>query len=415
LGGALGGVFVGLIAPHIFSGFWEFWLAATACFILFPVLLFRERDSWLERSELWVPLAIVLYGWLVAVRIDVTELLRWQVWLVGTIATVSLLYGMIVISKRSPANGEIKPAARITRVVLVACVVIASFTLLSYTFGIDQHKVWTERNFYGVLAVVMTDEEDHNSSRLLRRYSLIHGRTVHGFQIDDPGYRQIPTLYYASPTGIGIAFRNHSRRLSSDPSQRNLNVGLIGLGVGTISAYAEANDKFRYYELNDAVTRLAEGKKGFFSFLTLSPAPVTVVPGDARISLERELEAGKRQKFDICVLDAFNSDAIPTHLLTMQAMELYLAHLRDEHSILAIHASNQSVDLVPVVATLAQHFRLQMKDIVTQRGLPVDWILLSRDAKFFSRPEVMAAKGEITTRRVPLWTDDYSNVFQILR
>ncbi len=131
---------------------------------------------------------------------------------------------------------------------------------------------------------------------------------------------------------------------------------MIGLGIGTLSAYAQSGDNFRYYELNDAVTRLAEGENGYFNFLELSPAPVTVIPGDGRISLERELEAGEAQKFDICVIDAFNSDAIPMHLLTTQAVELYLAHLRDEHSILAVQMSNRNVNLVPVVAALANIF-----------------------------------------------------------
>jgi hypothetical protein len=336
-------------------------------------------------------------------------------WLVGAMATIGLIYGMAVISKRRrDLSIEIKPATRITRIVLVACVALVSYTLLDYIYVLYHLKIWMARNFYGVLAV----EDAHKISPVLRGHTLVHGRTFHGFQIDQPGYRRVPTLYYAAPTGIGIAFRNHSRRLSPIVSQRNLNVGVIGLGIGTLSAYAQPGDNFRYYELNDAVTRLAQGEHGYFDFLQLSPAPVTVVPGDGRISMERELLAGESQKFDICVLDAFNSDSIPTHLLTTQAIEVYLGHLHDEHSILAVHMSNRSVDLVPVVAAIAEHFHLMTTRIVTEKEgimFASEWMLLSRDLDFFSRPEVVAHKSEIPSRRVPLWTDDYSNVLQILR
>jgi hypothetical protein len=415
LGGALGGVFVSLIAPHIFPGFWEFWLAVTACFILLPVLLFRDRDSWLARTEVWVPLAVVLFGWLVSVRINLTTLLPWQIWLVGILATGSLFYGVVVIVQRRGRVVEATtPATRITRIVLLTSVLLVSYMLVDYIYVLYHRKIWMARNFYGVLAV----EDARKIPPFLQVHTLVHGRTLHGFQIDEPKLRRVPTLYYATPTGIGIAFRNHSRRLSPDPSQRNLKVGVIGLGIGTLSAYAQPGDNFRYYELNDAVTRLAEGEHGYFHFLELSPAPVTVVPGDGRISLERELQAGEPQEFDICVIDAFNSDAIPVHLLTKQAMELYLRHLHDEHSILAVHLTNRNVDLVPVVATLAEHFHLKMKHIITDRAGVVfdsEWMLLSRDADFFARPEVVASRGEIPPRRVPLWTDDYSNVFQLLR
>ncbi len=214
LGGALGGVFVSLIAPHIFPGFWEFWIAVTACFILLPVLLFRERDSWLARTDIWVPLAIVLYGWLVAVRINLALLQPWQMWLVGSLATVSLAYGVAVIMKRrGTVSEDTKPATRITRIVLVTCVALVSYTLLDYIYVLYHLKIWMARNFYGVLAV----EDAHKISPVLRGRTLVHGRTIHGFQIDEPGYRRVPTLYFATPTGIGVAFRNHSRRLSPDP------------------------------------------------------------------------------------------------------------------------------------------------------------------------------------------------------
>jgi len=250
-----------------------------------------------------------------------------------------------------------------------------------------------------------------------RGYSLVHGVTLHGFQFEAPGSARVPTSYFSHTSGVGLAFQNHYRTTS--PDQQPVNLGVIGLGIGTIAAYGRAGDHLRFYEINDRVIRIARGEYGHFSYLSGCPAAVTVVPGDARISLERELQSGQKQNFDILVVDAFSSDAIPVHLLTVEAMQLYLQHLRDEHSVIAFHISNKSLDLVPVVTRLAEHFGLGTERVVSLGGSPTfsnsEWMLVSRDGDFFKRPELRAAARTIPIRRLPLWTDDYSNLAQILR
>jgi hypothetical protein len=218
-------------------------------------------------------------------------------------------------------------------------------------------------------------------------------------------------MYYGVNTGVGRALAElHERK-------RQLRVGLVGLGVGTLAAYGRAGDMFRFYEINDNVEALA---REHFTFLKDSPADVEVITGDARLSLEHE----PPQEFDLLVLDAFSGDAIPTHLLTREAMDVCLQHVRPD-GLIAVHISNLHFDLRPVTDALAESCGLSAvtlnapgtKDPETGQQSPVDpssvWVLLSRDAAALKSPrftEIAAAKQE---RRV-LWTDDFSNLFEVL-
>jgi hypothetical protein len=259
------------------------------------------------------------------------------------------------------------------------------------------------RNFYGVLQVEVDDRDD---AIVLR-----HGRVMHGLQLRTPGEQRTPTMYYGVNTGVGRALAELRGR------KPMLRVGLVGLGVGTLAAYGQAGDEFRFYEINDNVERLAQEH---FTFLKDSAADVEIVMGDARLSLEHE----PPQEFDLLVLDAFSGDAIPTHLLTREAMGVCLRHVRPD-GLIAIHISNLHFDLRPVTDALAESCGLTAvtlnapgtKDPETGQQSPVDpssiWVLLSRDAAALKSPrftEIAAANQE---RRV-LWTDDFSNLFEVL-
>jgi len=410
LGGALGGVFVSLVAPHIFPGFWEFWLAIFACIGLMLTFVIRDPGSWLRRTSIWIPVALVLLALTCALRIRAGSFRPWHSFMF-VLGVAALAYGLWNMRRKNGVITFPSPLAlRLTRVALVGCAAaVASVCILGVAAGY-RARVWSGRNFYGVLAI------NHYTDGH-RGYSLAHGRTLHGFQLEAPGSERIPTTYYSRESGVGLAFQNQQRLISRE--HQSVNVGAIGLGIGTISAYGRAGDHFRFYEINDRVIRIARGEYGHFSYLSGCPAAVTIVPGDARISLERELQSGQKQDFDILVVDAFSGDAIPVHLLTAEAMQLYLKHLRDEHSVLAIHISNRSLDLVPVVARLAENFGLKMERVETAGdGLLVarsEWMLLSRDPGFFDRPQMRSAAQTIEARRVQLWTDDYSNLAQLLR
>jgi hypothetical protein len=203
-----------------------------------------------------------------------------------------------------------------------------------------------------------------------------------------------------------------------------MRVGAIGLGIGTIASYSRPGDVYRFYEINPAVIRLAQGKGGYFSYLSDAPAQIEVAAGDARLSLEAEAARGDFQKFDVLLVDAFNGDSIPVHLLTKEAMALYLSHLRGSESVIAVHVTNRAIDLGPAVAGLAQTYGLKATSVrAPDRGgifLENEFILLTR-GKALDTPEVQRAGHPMLQdpgHRVPenrIWTDDYSNVVRLLR
>jgi spermidine synthase len=285
-----------------------------------------------------------------------------------------------------------------------------------YTGG---HALYRSRNFYGALAVNAAVLPDGT-----RYLQLVHGRTEHGNQLHTmSAERYIPTSYYSERSGAGVILRALQKRM---PSMR---VGTIGLGVGTISAYARPGDLFRFYEINPTVIQIAESRpEPWFDFVPRARrlgAQVEFVLGDARLSLEQELRQSKRNDYDVFIVDAFNGDSIPVHLLTVEAMELYLQHLRDEDSVIALHISNRAVDLRRIAAGFVDRLHLHAIWVVAPNQNAVhhrsDWVLLSRSVRFARLPEVAAAgiglrnAMDMTHSRGPvLWTDDFSNVWEVL-
>ncbi len=263
----------------------------------------------------------------------------------------------------------------------------------------DSNAVAVTRNFYGVLKVCKSVEEGADE-QLLR---LAHGRITHGIQFVSPEKRRTPTSYYAHCTGIGQVMQH----LGSDQPHH---IGVVGLGTGTMAAYGQAGDRVRLYEINPKVVELA---REHFSFLKDCPAEQTIVVGDARLSLEFE----QPQQFDVLVLDAFSGDAIPVHLLTQEALDVYLSHLKSD-GILACHISNLHFNLQPVITGLANSRDLS---VAVQRNQPEAqsaalasiWALMARSPERLE--EVM--QGETVKPPVgrPItWTDNRSNLLEVL-
>lgn len=265
------------------------------------------------------------------------------------------------------------------------------------------------RNFYGTLEVIEpTETESRERHRLL-----VHGATTHGLQLTDPARTRIPTTYYATTSGVGRAVASLG---AGDGWLEPHSIGLVGLGVGTLATYAREGDSLRIYEINPAIRDLARDR---FSYLDECSATVEVVMGDARLSMERELTAGTPQAFDLLALDAFSSDAIPVHLLTREAFEIYLGHLAPE-GILAIHISNRYLDLAPVVERLADHFQLEVVSVNDSGGdewwiYSSTWMLLSRHRSALEREEIAEASDPCGKGSgCELWTDDFASVWSIL-
>ncbi len=274
--------------------------------------------------------------------------------------------------------------------------------------GFQQASVAATRNFYGVLQVEAAAEQDPERQGRF----LIVGRIAHGFQFALPEKRRQPTMYFDEQSGIGITLRNM-------PRTGPLRVGVVGLGVGALAAYGNAGDYYRFYEINPEVCRLANE---YFTFLQDCPAKTDVVLGDARLSLEQELQQGQSHHFDLVVMDAFSGDAIPTHLVTDEAISLYLRHLRPD-GVLAINISNHHLDMGPVLDRLCEHHQLDHLRIVigadsSRYRSASDWWIATKNREFLAQaPLQAAAQGELgqVVAQVPLWTDQYNNLFQILK
>lgn len=350
IGGALGGIFVGVVAPRIFTDFTELHIGLWMCFILG---LFALR-------------------------------------------TVSMPYRSL----------KYKSVARVMVVVEPLMAVILG--LMLYEHGNRQHvgQVSACRNFYGVLRVSYG-----NTNVVSRTYrTLQSGRIQHGAQFVSGDLRRIPTTYYGDKSGVGVAIR-------SFPANSSLHVGTVGLGVGTIAAYARPGDHYCFYEINPMVIRLANK---FFTYTTDCRAECDIVPGDARISMERE----ESRQFDLLAIDAFTSDAIPVHLLTREAFLLYLRHLADR-GILAIHITNRYLDLEPVVQAIADDLHLSTAFINSgpspwerkDQLNPSIWMLLARYRDLLDvEPIRSATKKPVRTvsRNRMVWTDDYNDLFKAL-
>ena len=343
LGGALGGVFVALIAPHVFRDTLELPLGIVAVIVLVLVVLYRDPKSPVYHGKMPV---------------------RWAVAFMLLAATIGML------------GQKYFESAREARVML--------------------------RNFYAGLKV--TD----SGSGIYEERRLTHGTITHGMQFLTPERRRWPTTYYGRNSGAGLAVTELGR---SD----FLKVGVVGLGTGTFAAYGRKGDTFRIYEINPQVLALATTEFTYLRDTGQAGATVEIALGDARLSLAAE----PPQKFDLLVLDAFSSDSIPVHLLTREAFALYFHHL-SPRGVLAVHISNRYLNLKPVVKEAAKFYgkeaRLFDSDEIDYVGVySSDWILVAQDPKFFDAEAIKLAAEKFETSPIRMWTDDFSDLYQILK
>jgi SAM-dependent methyltransferase len=330
LGGALGGFFVGFVAPHFFNTYYEFGLGLVVT-VLLAVYVVR-------RMPLFVPLLVVCAGGFTA------------------------------------------------------------YHVYHYVDSLSRNTLVMKRNFYGTLRVRDTGSGDDAVRRLM------HGVIMHGEQYLTGKRRTEPTSYYGPSSGVGLAIRT----LGTRP----LRVAVIGLGTGTLATYGRPGDVYRFYEINPAVVEIARTQ---FSYLSDSKAKVETVLGDARLTMEREAPQG----YDVIAIDAFSSDAIPVHLITREAMRAYLQHLKPD-GVIAFHVTNRFLRLSPVVKQIAdeQHLRtaLVVDDAEETDYSRTDWVLVTRNDKLLADKDIAKATSSIDPiPGLAVWTDDYNNLFRILK
>jgi SAM-dependent methyltransferase len=268
-----------------------------------------------------------------------------------------------------------------------------------------------ERDFYGVVRT-----RDREVEGVTYR-AMYHGGIIHGGQLQGDQYKNTPSDYFGPGSGYGRLFAAMNEQR---PQPRR--VGIIGLGAGVVAAYGRAGDEVVFYEISQKVVEIEQRE---FRFLRESPATVQpVVMGDGRLSLERELRAGNARRYDVLGIDAFSGDSIPMHLVTREAMQLYLKHLAPD-GVIVFQATNRYIDIMPVVKRHANELGL---DAVLVSDIPAssiganywlsstDQILVTRDKSLLAHPRIAEAASEIRDRPdLPTFTDAHHNLVRILK
>lgn len=356
IGGVFGGVFVTVFAPLIFNGYWELHISLVACVLLILSVIRKEKE--------------------------------------GVKGSKKIL---------------IKRALYYVPVLLLAAI------LVLHPLQYHRNSVFSDRNFYGAIRVERKKVKKPPSNV----HFLMYGITTHGFQFTENEYRDVPTCYYGAQSGAGIALLNHPNKLAG----KGLKVAAVGLGIGTVAAYGQEGDFFHFIEINPKIIDLAEGKNGYFTYLADTEANYEILTGDGRLVLEQLTITGiaPPDRYDVLILDAFSSDAVPIHLLTKEAFALYFNVLKDD-GILAAHTSNRTLAVAWVIIKQAMDEHIPSAVIITD-GNPYtfssEWTLITNNASFLKLPDVAEniVPYELFAKRyrLHLWTDRYSNIFEIIK
>lgn len=399
-GGALGGLFVALVAPRVFTNYWESPIAIVGVAML---ALFTTRDRSAKRRlagaalGLAASIAIVLAS--ATPPFDTVRAAlpaQASTWTTAALLLMAALALGIATWRRWPTA------------IVVAAVACSGFYAWRYVRFLSDDTLHASRNFYGTLRVKQSAAGAWQERRLM------HGVILHGDQYTASDKRRMATSYYGPGSGVVLALK----QLGAD---RPIDVAMVGLGAGTLTAWGRPGDRYRIYELDPDVTRVAQH---WFTYLADSAAETRIVLGDARLSMERELDGsggtGTPILYDVIAVDAFSSDSIPVHLITREALSVYRRHLKPD-GVVAFHVSNRYLQLAPVVAQLADDAGVFAVNVVDE---PADdntyssseWVLVTANEAFLDRDAVMDASVDVDPMPgLPIWTDQFNNLFKILK
>lgn len=484
IGGAIGSALVSLVAPFVFEGIWEWLFGLTISIFIFCCLLFhwRYRDhdvTGYQKRYLYFAIPTLLVGGMILwqsshLPLKLASILHASTPVVGSDVTAAdssnsfendagesdtqsefsapshllplwaAIIGMIFFANLALLGGweylHTSPGSPFLRrlVINAAALVFSGFYLhdilqfapkevfkkvqVADQFTVTDTNVWRGRNFYGALTIEQSENPNFPEEN---KRTLQHGRITHGAQMMEPPGRSQATTYYSQSSGVAIAIDHVSRR----PKVR---IGAIGLGTGTLAAFAarESSEsstskdnrpfELTIYEINPLVVSLSEGKDPWFTYVQdarARGANVKIVLGDARLMMERQ----EPNEFDVIAVDAFSGDAIPTHLLTDEAMKIYMGHLRsDGTGILAIHISNRYLDLEPICKALASKYGFQARaieadDETDTNAYSSTWVLLTKDDSLTGQLDDTTSNARtLSAKQGILWTDAYSSLYEVL-
>lgn len=390
-GGVLGGIFAALVAPHVFTTTFEFPLLILLSLLCRPGLLLARAQPlrWPRIGLIAFASFLVIGGYMLGTAIGFISQSR-----IYLILLISVVCGGLLLIRKWP---EHDPA-------LVLVMIVAAALAPA-----DHQLIYAERSFFGNHKVMLTEDGAYRF--------LLHGTTVHGAQrlIDSAGQETplVPATYYhaTGPMARGIAIA----RASLSEARRPFNVGVVGLGTGSLSCYAQDREHWRYFEIDPAVIRIATDPQ-YFSFLNRCMSNPDIVVGDARLTVAREA----KDFFGYLVIDAFSSDSIPVHLLTTEALQLFIDKL-DPNGILALHISNRHLDLAsPLASTIARlpgTFAVLVDDLRPANDLatsPSQVVFVARKKSVLTSIASWPDARELPMNGVRPWSDDYSDVFGAL-
>ena len=381
--GMLGGMFNTFVAPFIFNGIYEYPIMIVAALLLRPLFAWNMK-------QLIIPTVLLSIGFILYASIH--DLLQYFDEIALSLIAISVLVYFLRKQTLSYA----------------LTVGVLMFLALSL-HGLSSNTLFQKRSFFGVMAVresVLTDEQNKPESY----HELFHGTTKHGAQRLPEHLAKIPLTYYSQPGPMGQLFKTFDKQ---DVAWK---IGVVGLGAGALACYAKPTQDWTLYEIDPLVINIASNPD-YFTYLSRCLPKSTMRVGDARLALEKEPD----QHFDLLIMDAFSSDAVPTHLLTKEALELYFRKLKP-NGILAFHITNRHLALKKVLSVHAeqQHFAALIQEFKAPDNMPLvvdtDWVVMAKQPETL-QPLTLALLGDWQT--MPLyfglspWTDDFTNIVKI--
>ena len=444
-GGALGGITIALVCPAVFSTYLELHLMLCVAYLvamaaLAAVLVAAYRRSgkklyrWLPLAMAWSLLAVTGVGGAVLVGRA-----QFEAFDTNDIATARSFYGVLHVEEENADNADYHGRE------LLNGRILHGYQFLSADRRRIPTTYYTRRSGVGVAVETLRKIAAGDFGP---QQSGLFSPDMSGFEDDEQGDEQGDELDDEQDASEGTAEdgpksgqkspSENDQKGGEDPEVRGLfadlftldnamndnppnfegehplRIAVVGLGVGTMAAYGEKGDLVKFYEINPQVEQIA--RRHFF-YLADTPAKSEVVIGDARLSMERE----PPQEYDLIVLDAFSGDAIPVHLLTLEAIGIYKRHLKPT-GVIAIHVSNRHLDLVPVVGTLAKETGMYVVKVPNGQETGAmectsDWMLVTASAEFASHPRLLSCSHTLDDKDTqgPLWTDQFSNLLQIVK